>query len=128
MEIDNFFVAGDSAGGHLAMTVTYLAMLRGFRVPDGMFCHYPAFQMNHLRFYPSLLLSLDEELLNQGFIQFALACFLRNGGNTVSCPLVSPLCAPDAMLKRLPPARFMVAECDALRDHSFAMGLRILKL
>ena len=128
LDIDKFVCAGDSAGGHLTVSVSFVAMLRGFRIPDGLFCHYPVFQMSQGCFTPSLLLSLDEELLNQGFLTFASACFLRKGGNPDKSCLVSPLNAPDAMLKRLPPCRFMVAEVDCLRDHSFLMGLRILKL
>jgi len=103
-------------------------MLRGFRVPDGIFAHYPALSLDPLAFMPSVLLSLDEELLNQGFLLFAVACFARNGGNPDKNCIFSPLLAPDAMLKKLPPCRIMVAENDCLRDQSFKMGLRILKL
>ena len=41
---------------------------------------------------------------------------------------MSPLLAPNAMLERLPPSKFMVAEVDALRDNSFVMAKRLLKL
>lgn len=68
LDIQKFILAGDSAGGHLAVSVTLLAMLRGFRGPDGLFCHYPVFMIDPLKFYPSVLLCLDEELLNQGFL------------------------------------------------------------
>ena len=127
MEIKDFILAGDSAGGHLSMAVTYLAMLRGFRIPDGIFCHYPAFMLDNLRFFPSLLLCLDEELLNQGFLSFAMACFMRKGGNPAANLIMSPLYAPDSMIAKLPPCRFMAAEVDALRDNSFVMALRMLK-
>ena len=103
-------------------------MLRGFRVPDGIFCHYPVFMIDPLKFYPSLLLCLDEELLNQGFITFTLACFTRKGGNPDKSCIMSPLYAPDAMLRRLPPTKLMVAEIDCLRDHSFALCIRMLKV
>ena len=105
-----------------------LAMLRGFRVPDGLFCHYPVYMIDPMRFYPSTLLCLDEELLNQGFLTFALACFTRKGGNPDKNCVISPLYAPDAMLRRLPPVKLMVAEVDCLRDQAFALAIRILKL
>lgn len=41
---------------------------------------------------------------------------------------MSPLSAPDAMLKLMPPTKLMVAEIDALRDNSFVMAMRLLKL
>ena len=75
-----------------------------------------------------MLLSLDEELLNQGFILFACACFTRKGGDPDKNLLISPLLVPDEMLRRFPPCKFMVAENDCLRDQSFQMTLRILKL
>jgi len=128
LTVDKWILAGDSAGGHLTFSVSFLAMLRGFRVPDGIFAHYPAFQMDPLGFVPSLLLSLDEELLNQGFLLFAVACFIRKGGDPSKSCTLSPLNACDAMLKRMPPCKFMVAENDCLRDQSFKMALRILKL
>ena len=40
---------------------------------------------------------------------------------------MSPFYAPNAMIKLLPPCKFMMAENDPLRDHSLAMGLRMLK-
>jgi len=57
-------LAGDSAGGHLAVTVAFLAAVRGFRKPDGILVHYPVFTTGSSRFHPSTLLSLDEELLS----------------------------------------------------------------
>ena len=56
-------LSGDSAGGHLAVSVALLAAVRGFRRPDGILIHYPVFSCG-TRFFPSLLLSLDEELLS----------------------------------------------------------------
>lgn len=103
-------------------------MLRGFRVPDGLFVHYPVLTIDPLSFFPSHLIACDEELLNQPFMHFALGCFTRKGGCAESNCLMSPLVAPDAMLRLMPPTKFMVAEVDSLRDHSFVMALRLLKL
>ena len=128
LDVNKWILAGDPAGGHLTYSVSLLAMLRGFRVPDGIFAHYPVFQLDPLGFMPSMLLSVDEELLGQGFLLFALACFTRKGGNADKNCLISPLLAPDAMLRRIPPCIFMVGENDCLRDQAFKMTLRILKL
>lgn len=81
-----------------------------------------------MSFFPSHLIACDEELLNQPFMYFSLGCFTRNGGRSDKNCLMSPLIAPDAMLRRMPPTKFMVAEVDSLRDHSFAMALKLLKL
>ena len=60
-------LAGDSAGAHLALTVNFLAILRGFRRPDALLVHYPVGCVDINRFFPSQLLSVDEEMLSQLF-------------------------------------------------------------
>jgi acetyl esterase/lipase len=81
MDIKHIIMAGDSAGGHLAVSVSLLCALRGFRKPDGILVHYPVFSIDQFRFFPSMLLAMDEELLSQSFMKFCLACFIRNGGS-----------------------------------------------
>jgi hormone-sensitive lipase len=64
MDIKHVILAGDSAGGHLALSTTLLAMVRGFRLPDALLVHYPVWCIDINRFFPSSLLALDEELLS----------------------------------------------------------------
>ena len=80
------------------MTVSMLAVLRGFRKPDGILCHYPVFSIDEDRFFPSLMLSVDEELLSSCFMKFALACFTRKGGCSNN-PIMSPIHAPTDLIK-----------------------------
>jgi acetyl esterase/lipase len=46
MDVKHIILAGDSAGGHLAVAVTFLAILRGFRKPDGLLLYYPVFSID----------------------------------------------------------------------------------
>jgi len=46
MDVKHIILAGDSAGGHLAVAVSILAILRGFRKPDGLLLHYPVFSID----------------------------------------------------------------------------------
>ena len=107
-----------------------VAMLRGFRLPDGIFSHYPvtSFLLDTHHFTPSVLLCLDDDGLNHPIIQFFKACLMRKGGNGERNCILSPMLAPNAMLRLLPPTRIMVAEIDCLRDQSYEMALRLLKL
>lgn len=116
MDITKFVFAGDSAGGHLTMSVTNLCLLRGITPPDGLLVLYPVLTLNLETFFPSSLMMADDEILSTGFISFCSACFLRKGGNPETDPLLSPLVAPDFMLRLLPKTRFVVCEIDGLRD------------
>ena len=104
-----------------------LAALRGFRRPDAILCHYPVFCIDPMRFFPSMLLAVDEELLSSSFMQFALTCFTRNGGKTDTNPILSPSNAPNALLKMLPSVKLMPSEIDPLRDQAFYFAHRLLK-
>lgn len=128
LDIDNVIIAGDSAGGHMAITVSFLAALRGFRIPDAVFAHYPVLSIDMERFFPSLMLACDEELLSQPFMQFCLMCFTRNGGSPDKNPILSPIYAPDTLLKMLPTVSIMPCENDSLRDQSVYFAHRLLTL
>ena len=47
----------------MAVSVSLLAILRGFRKPDGILIHYPVLSIAK-RFMPSNLLCLDDEILS----------------------------------------------------------------
>ena len=116
MDLEHVILVGDSAGGHLAMTVSMLAALRGFRIPDAILAHYPVFCIDDTRFFPSILMSVDDELLSSSFMEFALTCFTRKGGKTDSNPILSPVHAQSTLLKLLPQVKIMASEIDPLRD------------
>ena len=123
---EHVILTGDSAGGHLSVSVAILALLRGFRVPDAILSSYPVCMINRNRFFPSVLFSMDEEVLSQTFMQFALTCFLRKGGNPDN-PVLSPSAACDEILRGLPHIEMVTAEADSLRDNSIYMLYRLLK-
>ena len=102
MDIKHFILVGDSAGGHLATSVSLLAAIRGFRIPDGIIMHYPVFTMDIFRFFPSQLLSIDDVLLNVAFTKTFRTSFMLNGGNPEQSPILSPMMAPPKLLNLLP--------------------------
>ena len=121
MDIDKFVFVGDSAGGHMTYSVTMLAMLRGFRLPDGILSIYPVFSLDMQTFYPSTLMTADDEIISSGFMSFCSACTMRKGGNPAVSLLASPIMAPDAVLRIMPKTHFIVCEIDGLRDQAYAM-------
>ena len=102
MDLKTIVFAGDSAGGHLTHSVTMLAMLRGFRLPDGLMTLYPVLSLKITEFFPSNLMMIDDEIISTGFLTFCAACVVRKGGNPDVNPLASPIHAPDFMLRQMP--------------------------
>jgi len=116
LDIDKWIFTGDSAGGHLTFSVTMLALLRGFRRPDGIFSHFPVYTLSNRFFNPSLLNRFDDDIVNLGSYYYMRGSFTRKGGDCERSVLVSPQVAPDEMLKRFPPCKIMAVEYDWLRD------------
>ncbi len=126
MNLKHIIVAGDSAGGHLATAVCLLAILRGFKVPDGLIIHYPSLTLDS-KFYPSVMLSLDDAILSQHFMKFVLSCFTRNNCNPDKSPILSPVYAPAKLLNLLPLVRIFASEVDSLRDQSLFFLHRLIE-
>lgn len=126
MKFDQIIFAGDSAGGHLCYSVAYLALLRGFRPPDGIMAAYPAMYTD-LNLSPSALLMIDDWLLSENFMNTVLMSLNRNGGNPSINPLASPLYAPNSLIRLLPHIVMLNCEGDSLRDGAFLMLLKIMK-
>ena len=107
------------------MAVSSLCTLRNFRKPDFLLLSYPALLVDLNRFMPGSLLSIDEELLSVPLLKFALACYLRDGGNGRISPILSPLVACDELLRRHPPIEMFIPEVDCLRDQALFFLHRI---
>lgn len=122
---EKIVVCGDSAGGHLACAVTSLAILRGFRVPDGIILHYPTCSSNINHFFPSTLLTLDDPLLNFSLMFYIASALTRSGGDSSKNCILSPIYTPKSVLKMYPPVKIFVAEVDPLRDHGVYLGLNM---
>lgn len=122
---DKIIVTGDSAGGHIAIAVTTLAILRGFRIPDGLLLHYPTGNCNKSHFFPSSMLSLDDPLLNFSLMFYVGTAFTRKGGDSSNNAIISPIYTPASIFSRFPKTKILVAEVDPLRDNGVYMGLNM---
>ena len=72
-------------------------------------------------------MTVDDEIISTGFLTFCCACVNRKGGNADVNPVMSPVIAPEFMIKKIPPTHFFVCEIDGLRDQTYAMAIRMLK-
>eukprot|EP01061_Rhynchopus_euleeides_P014335 TRINITY_DN24891_c0_g1_i1.p1 TRINITY_DN24891_c0_g1~~TRINITY_DN24891_c0_g1_i1.p1 ORF type:complete len:511 (+),score=167.21 TRINITY_DN24891_c0_g1_i1:75-1535(+) len=120
-------IAGDSAGGNLAVAVALKAVMQNVRVPDGVVCAYPVMNVK-LAASPSRLMALMDVLLPMGLMECCLDAYRGPRNDSVSNPLMSPLQATDEHLKRLPPIRIAAAELDPLLDDSVGFARRLKML
>jgi len=118
-------VAGESAGGNLAIDMSFMAQMRGGKKPIYELLVYPF--INGKTIYPS-----HKQFTNQAplctpdipwFIGYALP-----SKSFANSPLVQPLYASDALVKGLPPTTIVAAELDPLRSEGILFTQRLQRL
>ncbi|WP_158839857.1 alpha/beta hydrolase [Saccharothrix deserti] len=110
---DRLAVAGDSAGGNLAATVTLQARDRGEPVLAAQVLIYP--NTDYRGDTGSMRANDDPALFNRRSVAWYWSHYLASPDDGLN-PLVSPLLAED--LTGLPPALVITAEHDPLRDEA----------
>jgi len=121
-------VVGDSAGGNLALGVVYRAIKLGYRVPDGLVLAYPALSVDDKCFSPSLLLSIDDQIVPYSLLKFCADSYIPPDSKPDSNPYLSPVCASDEILSQLPPVRIVIGTRDPLHDESWRFMHKLTKL
>ncbi len=104
-------VAGESAGGQLAIDMSFMAQMRGGKKPVYELLVYPF--INGKTIYPSHRQFKKQAPLSTPDIPWFLGYALPNKALAKS-PLAQPLYAPTALLKGLPPTTIVAAELDPL--------------
>ena len=119
-------LAGDSAGGNLAMGCALRAIETGIRRPDGLLLNYPALNMWKEAFTPSFLISLDDVIMHHTFLKLCHDCYLPDRLlDTKDNKYVSPLFAEDSLLSQFPPTRLMIGTKDPLIDDCWRLVERL---
>lgn len=94
IELNKIVLVGDSAGGNLALALTYLLILTNKRAPDSLVLAYPGCRVDLDFFYPSYLLTLQDKVLPYHFIQYCLASYTSDY-KRVDDPFLSPIIMDD---------------------------------
>jgi len=121
-------LVGDSAGGNLAMSLTLYALRSKFRVPDGLMLGYPALNLSIHSFTPSLLTAIDDFILRYSFLNICINSYIPAEEDPSKDAYLSPCLISDEELKQFPPIRIMAAGRDPLRDESYKLMNRLVKL
>ena len=119
---DRVSVGGDSAGGNLSLAVALTSPAD--RMPRALLLYYPVTRAwadgsDSWRRYGRGY-GLDAALMEAGNVAYA--------GDDREDPLVSPACAADDALRRLPPCHFLAAAHDILLDQGRDFHARLLSL
>ncbi|MCW6003625.1 alpha/beta hydrolase [Micromonospora sp. CPCC 205371] len=119
-------VAGDSAGGNLAASVSLMARDRGGPTPCFQFLRIPA--VDDRLDTPSIAELTDTPIITGSDLPIVWDFYLggpgRRGGPDIS-PYAAPARAED--LTGLPPAYVCVSEFDPLRDEAIAYAQRLVQ-
>lgn len=119
---DRIIVAGDSAGGNLAVAVSLMARQRGGPMLAGQVLIYPVLDSSMST--ESYREFADEYGLTADVMGWFWEMYTGAGpASTGSDPLASPTCAKD--LSGLPRTHVLLAEYDVLRDEGWAFADRL---
>jgi len=80
-----------------------------------------------MHFTPSLLMSLDDPILNATFLRVVLESYTDPKTGYENHYLLSPLYAPDDIIKKYPQIRMLIAGLDPLRDDCINFMVKLIK-
>lgn len=119
---------GDSAGACISLSLMNMLAKVDTELPVELFSFYPPVDFRPNRFTPSLLYSMEDKLI---YFTVARTCFNAYVPKTADHArdwLLSPVLAPDEVLRKYPKTYIYCGERDALRDDCVRLGYRIHKL
>ncbi|EDQ84195.1 uncharacterized protein MONBRDRAFT_34791 [Monosiga brevicollis MX1] len=122
---DRVLVAGDSAGGNLAVSVALRCLVEGARAPDAIYAFYPVLNVK-LALSSSRMLASFDCLLSQGVLETCLIGYVGKQDKSVQDnPFLSPFRATDSLLARIPVTYLVGLAMDPLLDDTLAFASRL---
>ena len=134
IEFDEIIIAGDSAGGNLILSLTYLLIMNKIKLPKVIFMFYPALKIDINTIVPSYLNAMTDIILEYHLLKYCIGSYsgiYTDNGKVVTDTrnkFLSPIFMDDSILKLLPPIRIFGGSCDVLRDDTFYLMEKLLKL
>mmetsp|Transcript_20144 Transcript_20144/g.17844 ORF Transcript_20144/g.17844 Transcript_20144/m.17844 type:complete len:396 (-) Transcript_20144:159-1346(-) len=114
----SIIIEGDSAGGNIAIGVTHLLVQKNLRIPDKLLLPYPCCGAGKQKFSPSLLLALDDLIMNAQNISPSMELYLENDDHDTNNSFVYTNDIPKKILSKFPKTFIVVLGLDPLRDEA----------
>lgn len=119
---------GNSAGAGLCMSLTYWLIENNQRVPDLLELAYSCFSLDTRQFKTSKYIGLDDYFLHLSALKAVYDFYVPEGALIETDYYLSPVKAPDALLRKLPRTRLFIPLQDPLRDDQLLLASRIQKV
>jgi hormone-sensitive lipase len=126
IKLSQYVIVGDSAGGNLALALTYKILKNNFEPPTGLLLAYPALNLDQNNFSPSLMFALEDLLVPHTFLKLCLESYMQSNEDPKQ-PTISPLYIEEEILRSFPKVRTMVGGDDPLHDDCFRFTNRLIK-
>jgi hormone-sensitive lipase len=123
--VGKIVISGDSAGGIICLNIVKHAIRNNKRVPDGVLLYYPCSRVIISNYSPSLLMCLDNSLLDSGILAKAQTILLDLENNDIEYyadddNLDFYKTKPN-VVKAFPKTMIVLASDDPLRDEGYIL-------
>lgn len=125
IKINKIIIAGDSAGGNFAFSLTNMLIITGKRLPDFISSAYPALHLSKNAFSPCMLLAIDDIILPYSSINYALEAYLGNVNGDLN-HFASPGLIKNEVMKNYPKTNIYLGSSDPLRDQTLRFVNRLM--
>ena len=116
LKIKNIILLGDSAGGNLILSLVYILLIRGIKLPNLIILAYPAVKLNAIPLSLSYLNTFYDPMLDFNLLNFCRKSYLGENNTEDLNPFISPLYMDNKVLKNLPKIKIYGGSGDPLRD------------
>ena len=127
MKFNEIILSGDSAGGNLCISLTYLLIMKRIKLPKVIFIFYPALKMNPIDLSLSYLNAITDPILGYNLLLFCIKAYLGKFNDVNNC-FFSPVFMDDNILKFLPSIRIFGGTKDPLRDDGIYFYEKLVKI
>ena len=127
LKIKNIILLGDSAGGNLILSLVYILLIKGIKLPNLIILAYPAVKMNLIPFSLSYINSIYDPMLNYNLLDFCRKSYLGENNTEDINPFISPIYMDNKIIKILPSIKIYGGTGDPLRDDYLEFFHKIFK-